>query len=80
MITIEELINKIRWDKREEPADYSLFYLDRVTRKLIEIRYKNIKRVEEGFMVIDREGVETNIPLHRVRKVTKKGKTTWQRS
>ena len=37
MITIEDLINKIKWDEREDPADYSLFYIDRMTKKLVEI-------------------------------------------
>ncbi|MBW2997783.1 DUF504 domain-containing protein [Candidatus Woesearchaeota archaeon] len=79
MITIEDLINKIKWDNREDPADYLLFYLDRITKKLVEIRYKDILRVEDGFIVLEREGEETNIPLHRIRKVTKKGEIVWQR-
>ena len=80
MITIEDLINKIKWDERENPEDYSLYYLDRITKKLVEIRYKDILKVEEGFVVLEREGEETNIPLHRIRKVTKKGEIVWQRS
>ena len=44
------------------------------------IRYNDILRVEDGFIVLEREGAETNIPLHRIRKVTKKGETAWQRS
>ena len=79
MLTIEDLINKIKWDDREDPADYSLFYLDRITKKLVEIQYKDILRVEDGFIVLEREGKETNIPLHRIRKVIKKGETVWQR-
>ena len=79
MITIEQLINKIKWDDREDPADYALFYLDRITKKLVEIKYNDINRVDEGFMVIVRGGEETNIPLHRIRKVTKKGNVIWER-
>lgn len=80
MITIEDLINKIKWDEREDPSDYSLYYLDRITKKLVEIKYTDILRVEDGFIVLEREGEETNIPLHRIRKATKKGEITWQRS
>jgi uncharacterized protein (UPF0248 family) len=79
MITIAELINKIKWDSREDPSDYSLLYLDRVRKCLVEIRYNDIKRVDEGFMVLDRDGEEVNIPLHRVREVRKKGEIVWQR-
>ena len=28
MITIKELINKIKWDEREKPSDYILVYID----------------------------------------------------
>lgn len=79
MITIEALVNKIKWDKRENPKDYSLFYIDRITRKSEEIKFKDIKRVEEGLIVIDRGGEETNIPLHRIREAKKKGITVWKR-
>ncbi|MBI2128602.1 DUF504 domain-containing protein [Candidatus Woesearchaeota archaeon] len=79
MITIKELLNKIKWDKREEPEDYSVFYLDRVLNRLIEMPYARIKRIEEGFFVIDKDNEETFIPLHRIREVRKKGKLVWQR-
>jgi uncharacterized protein (UPF0248 family) len=79
MITIEQLINKIKWDDRENPAEYSLFYLDRITKKLVEIKYKDIARVDEGFMVVMRDGEETSIPLHRIRRVMKKGIIMWKR-
>ena len=79
MITIEQLINKIKWDENEDPADYSLFYLDRVSNKLVEIKYEDILRVNEGFIVLEREGDETQIPLHRIRRVVKKEETVWER-
>jgi uncharacterized protein (UPF0248 family) len=79
MITIDALVNKIKWDKRETPEEYSLFYIDRITKKFVEIRYKDIKRIEEGVLVLDRGGEETEIPLHRIREVRKKGVTVWKR-
>jgi len=79
MITIDELINKIKWDKRENPSEYSLFYIDRITKKLVEIKYSDIKRIDEGLIVLEREGEETNIPLHRIREVRMKGSLVWKR-
>jgi len=79
MITIDELVNKIKWDSRETPSEYSLFYIDRITKRLVEIKYKDIKRIDEGVLVLDRNGEETEIPLHRIREVRKKGEVMWKR-
>ncbi|MBW2964387.1 DUF504 domain-containing protein [Candidatus Woesearchaeota archaeon] len=79
MITIADLINKIKWDKRENPDEYSLFYVDRITRKPVEIKYKDIKQVKDGLIILQKKGEETQIPLHRIREVRRKGKTEWKR-
>ena len=62
MIPIQDLLNKIKWDKRENPEEYSIFYFDRIKKDLIKIPYTNIKRLEGSFMVLDNEE-ETNIPF-----------------
>ena len=77
MQPIQDLINKIKWDKRESPKDYSLIYIDLGKEK--ELAYTKIKRLEGNFMIIDKLGKEVDIPLHRIRKVKKKGKTVWKR-
>jgi uncharacterized protein (UPF0248 family) len=77
MITIKELINKIKWDKREDPEDYALVYIDMNKKK--EMEYSAIKRMEGNFMVIEKDNEEVEIPLHRVREVLKKGKIIWKR-
>lgn len=79
MITIKDLLNKIKWDKNLNPKDYTLYYLDRISKTLKKIRYSDIKRIEGNFLVIMREGEETRIPLHRIRRVEKKGVVMWQR-
>ena len=78
MLPIHQLLNKIKWDKRENPEQYSIFYFDRILKKLIGISYTKIKRLEGSFMVLNNEE-ETNIPLHRVRKVIKNDKIVWER-
>ena len=77
MQQIKDLINKIKWDKRENPKDYSLIYIDLGKKK--ELAYTDIKRLEGNFMIIERNREETEIPLHRIREVKKKGKIVWQR-
>ena len=78
MQPIHELLNKIKWDKRENPDDYLIFYYDRILNKLIQLPYNKIKRIEGSFMVLDNED-ETNVPLHRIRKVAKNNAVVWER-
>lgn len=77
MQPIKDIINKIKWDKRENPKDYSLIYIDLGKKK--ELPYTDIKRLEGNFMIIERNGEETEIPLHRIREVKKKDKIIWKR-
>lgn len=79
MITIKELINKIKWDKKENPDEFTLYYYDRVLDTLIELNYRDIIRIEDSFMIVMRNGEETNIPLHRVRYVKKNNEVIWAR-
>ena len=78
MQPIQDLLNKIKWDKRENPEQYSIFYFDRILKKLIKIPYTKIKRIEGSFMVLNNEE-ESNIPLHRIKKVTKDNIIVWER-
>ena len=78
MQPISDLLNKIKWDKREKPKEYSIFYFDRILKTLIEIPYTKIKRVEGSFIVLNNEE-ESNIPLHRIKRVTKNKDIVWER-
>jgi len=78
MQPIHKLLNKIKWDKRENPEQYSIFYFDRILKILIKIPYNKIKRVEGSFMMIDNED-ESNVPLHRIKKVAKNDIVVWER-
>ena len=78
MQPIQDLLNKIKWDTRENPKNYKIFYFDRLVKKLIKIPYAKIKRIEGSFMVLDNEE-ESNIPLHRIKKVMKNDVVVWER-
>lgn len=75
MLPIKDLLNRIRWDEKENPEDYGIVYTDRVLQKEIKIMFKDISRIEDEFMIIN----ETSIPLHRIVKVYKKNKLIWER-
>ncbi|MEM4282149.1 MAG: DUF504 domain-containing protein [Candidatus Woesearchaeota archaeon] len=77
MKTIKELFNKIKWDPKERPEEYSFCFID--LGRLVELPYTSIKRIEGNFVVIEREGKEAEIPLHRVKEVHKRGAVVWKR-
>lgn len=79
METEREFINRIQWDKRLNPEEFEVHYLDRVENRLIAIRFTEIRRIEGRFMVVEGPEQETMIPLHRIRRITQKGKAVWQR-
>lgn len=79
MIPIQKLLNKIKWNKTDNPKDYVLYYYDRVEDKLIPLKYADIIRNEDNFLRVEREGKEVYIPLHRIKKVAKKNQVIWKR-
>ena len=72
------MLNQLKWDKKLKPEEYTVEYLD--FGKLTQIPYVAIKRIEGLFIVIDKNGEETNIPLHRIRVIKKNGEVIWERS
>jgi len=79
MISILNLLNKIKWDKNLNPEEYSVFYLDRISKGLIEIKYKDIKNIEKNFIITEKNNKEVDIPLHRIRRVERNKKLVWER-
>lgn len=78
MISIKDLLNKIKWSKEENSSDYSIGYWDNKDKKLIFIKFDEIKKIEGNFLLLDREE-ETYIPIHRIREVKKKDNVVWKR-
>ncbi len=76
MKTEREMLDKIKWAEEDKSA-YIIAYKDKDVLK--EIKFTDIKRVEDEFMIIDINGRETNIPLHRIKMIKKNGEIIWQR-
>jgi uncharacterized protein (UPF0248 family) len=79
MQTIKDFLNKIKWDKNLDARDFSVFYLDNVSKKLVELQFKDILKIEGNFIVVLKEDEETFIPMHRIREVKEKDKVVWER-
>ena len=79
MITIKELLNKVKWDKKENPEDYTVGYWDNRRKELIEFPFKAIKEIGENFILIEVNGEEKDIPIHTIKVIKKKGETIYRR-
>lgn len=80
MIQIIKLLNKIKWDKKENQDDYKIGYLDRVQNKIIKIPLSEIELGDKfSFVKYDEERNEHEIPFHRIKKVWKNETLIWGR-
>lgn len=76
---ILDLLNKIKHDGSENPKDYTIHYYDRIEDSLKELKFEKIKKIEPPFLEVLKNNEIINIPLHRIKKVRKKGKIVWKR-
>ncbi|HEC17381.1 MAG TPA: DUF504 domain-containing protein [Sedimenticola sp.] len=82
MIPIQELLNRIKWDKSFGAGRFEITYYDRVEEKNIRIPMTDVFFDEAdhfSFQCFDPEGETHTIPLHRIREVFKDGKLIWHR-
>lgn len=82
MKPIQDIINRIRWDPEYGDARFEIGYYDRIEDRTILVPFSEIWFSEKdhySFQLIDDEGVEHNIPFHRVRDVYRNGKRIWHR-
>ena len=79
MTTIKQLLDRIKWDKSFKPEDFRIYYWENKTKKLMEVRYVDVKEFGDGTITIERNGALVEIPLHLIRKVTKSGFAFWTR-
>jgi len=82
MKAIQELLNRIRWDKEYAKADFTVGYYDRIENKIVLVPFRELYFDDEdrfGFQILDDEGVVHSIPLHRVKELYKNGKLIWHR-
>lgn len=75
MISCFEILNKIKLDKNLNKEEYKIYYLDNIKKKLIEIKFNEIKEITKNFMILG----DKEIPLHRIKEIRKKEKLIWKR-
>jgi uncharacterized protein (UPF0248 family) len=74
---LKDLLNKIKWDQKEEKEKYFLTYRDNLAEKgFIKIPFTEIIEIQpKGISVI---GVDF-IPFHRILKIEKEYQVIWQK-
>ena len=74
---IGEVLNKIRFDTTVKPEEYTIVYFDRMAEKTEEVKFISIGR-KGNFITVLKDGKDYSVPLHRIRKIKKKGKVIWE--
>jgi len=82
MITIEALLQRIRWDSGFGQGCFTIGWYDRLQRRLICVPLEQI-HLERGnhfsFTAVEPDGSVHEVPFHRVREVRRDGVLVWQR-
>ena len=82
MMPIQELLNRIRWDRAFAKVEFIIGYYDRIEARIIKVPLRMISFDEDDrftFQVTDDDGELHNVPFHRVRDVYRDGKLIWHR-
>lgn len=82
MKPVQDLLNRIRWDKNLAEEDFKIGYYDRVEQQIIVVAFKKIifpKDDHFSFDVIDQEGELHSVPYHRVKSIYQNDRLIWHR-
>jgi uncharacterized protein (UPF0248 family) len=82
MLPIDQLLNRIRWDREFAKGQFQLGYYDRAEDRIILVPFQEVSFPEESpgmFQITDAEGQMHRVPFHRVREVYKDSQRIWYR-
>ena len=83
MITIEALLQRIRWDPRFGSGSFTIGYHDRLRHEIVTVPLEQIHLAAGNhfsFTAVEPDGTVHEVPFHRVREVHRDGVRIWQRS
>ena len=82
MQPLEDLLHRITWDAEFGNGAFALGYYDRIDRTEHMVPFQSVRldpKQPGTFLVEEKHGVVSRIPLHRVRTVYKDGVVIWHR-
>lgn len=83
MKTVQDILNRIRWDEQFSKNRFTIAYYDRLEDHLITVDYDQLYFSAEDhfcFYLIDAEGNTHSIPYHRVKAIYQNDELIWHRS
>jgi len=82
MITIRELLSRIRWDPDYGRGEFTVGYYDRIEGRIMLIPLVRVRFDPEdrfSFQLTDAAGEPLDIPMHRICEVYRNGELIWRR-
>lgn len=82
MISIRELLNRIRWDREYGRGDFAIGYFDRFEQRIMVVPLEEVRFHPDdhsSLVLSDAAGEPLSIPLHRVYEVYRNGELIWHR-
>ena len=83
VITIEALLQRIRWDPEFGRGSFTIGYYDRLRKQIVTVPLQQI-HLESGnhfsFTAVEADGTVHEVPFHRVLVVQRDGECIWRRS
>ena len=82
MQTIQDLINRIRWDPGLTLSDFEIGIIDKLAHCQVRIPFQAMQFFAGEhffFHYLDEDGVEHQVPYHRIKSVYKDGELIWHR-
>ena len=82
MMPVQDLLNRMRWDKEFGKGHFVIGYYDRNQQRVVRVPFKETWIREDdhfSFAFVDEEGERHAVPLHRIREVYKDGALIWHR-
>jgi len=83
MVTIEALLQRIRWDPAFGQGSFTIGYYDRLLRRIVTVSLEQIHLTPGNhfsFTAIEPDGTVHDVPFHRVREVHRDGACIWHRA
>lgn len=77
MIYLLELLNKIKIS--DNKINYVVRYFDRQNNATKEVNFKEIKFFDRLSFVVNREGYDSLIPLHRIKEIVHGNEIIWRK-
>jgi len=74
---ILKLLHNVSTAKKEE--GYAVHYYDELSKQHHRIEPENIKRIEHNTIILEKNGKEFFVPIHRISRIHKKNEVVWKR-